>query len=212
VELTNEFVVAAPPEIAWELLTDIERIAPCVPGFELTEQAGDEFRGTMKVKVGAIGAKYDVAVRFVDRDDAAHRLVMEAKGKELKGQGLVSATITASVVAEGEVTRATTVTDLTVTGRVAQFGRGILADVSNRIVKQFVGRLETLLVEGPPQELEAQIAAPPSVSPDVRRIQMAPAEPVNLVAVAGAPALKRIAPLAFIALLAGIVLFRRARS
>lgn len=137
-DLRNEFDVPAPLETAWDILTDVERIAPCIPGFQLQEIEGDEYRGVMKVKVGAVVVQYQSAVEFAERDNAGRRAVMKASGRETRGQGSVSATITSTLTGDGDTTRATMVTNLTVTGRVAQFGRGILADVSNRLVAQFV--------------------------------------------------------------------------
>ncbi|MGH9138683.1 MAG: SRPBCC family protein, partial [Acidimicrobiales bacterium] len=137
-ELTNEFRVGVPVEHAWQVLTDVERIAPCMPGAQLQEVEGDEYRGIVKVKVGPITAQYKGKALFVERDDAAHRAVLRAEGRETRGQGNANATITASLVPDGDGTAVTVVTDLTVTGKVAQFGRGVLADVSAKLLGQFV--------------------------------------------------------------------------
>ncbi len=142
-ELTNEFRVGATPDEAWAVLTDIERIAPCMPGAELQEIDGDEYRGVVKVKVGPVTAQYKGAAHFVERDDAAHRAVLRAEGRETRGQGNANATITAQLTADGEGTKVSVTTDLTVAGRVAQFGRGILADVSTKLLGQFASCLET---------------------------------------------------------------------
>jgi carbon monoxide dehydrogenase subunit G len=148
VELTNEFRVGVPVEQAWEVLTDVERIAPCMPGAQLQEIEGDEYRGIVKVKVGPITAQYKGAARFVEKDEAGHRAVLRAEGRETRGQGNANATITAQLDPDGEGTKVAVVTDLTITGRVAQFGRGVLADVSTKLLGQFVDCLETKLLAG----------------------------------------------------------------
>src|ERR687883_1809279 len=119
-ELTNEFVVPVAVDDAWKLLTDVERIAPCMPGAELQEIEGEEYRGVVKVKVGPITAQYKGKATFVERDDQAHRAVLRAEGRETRGQGNASATITATVTPDGDGSRVSVVTDLTITGKVAQ--------------------------------------------------------------------------------------------
>ena len=141
-ELTNDFRVAVPPSTAWEVLTDVERIAPCMPGAQLQEIEGDEYRGVVKVKVGPITAQYKGKATFVEQDEDNHRAVLRAEGRDTRGQGNASATITATLVPDGEGTHVTVQTDLTVTGKVAQFGRGVMADVSSKLLGQFVECLE----------------------------------------------------------------------
>ncbi len=160
-ELTNEFKVSVPVEQAWAILTDVERIAPCMPGAELREVEGDEYRGVVKVKVGPITAEYRGKARFLEQDEEAHRAVLRAEGRETRGQGNANATITATLEPEGDGTRASVVTDLAITGRVAQFGRGVLADVSSKLLTQFVQCLETTVLagEGAPGSQEAAAAA-----------------------------------------------------
>jgi carbon monoxide dehydrogenase subunit G len=148
VDLTNEFRVGVPVERAWEVLTDVERIAPCMPGAQLQEIEGDEYRGIVKVKVGPITAQYKGAARFVEQDEAGHRAVLRAQGRETRGQGNANATITAQLEPDGDGTKISVVTDLTITGRVAQFGRGVLADVSAKLLGQFADCLETKLLAG----------------------------------------------------------------
>jgi carbon monoxide dehydrogenase subunit G len=148
VELTNEFRVGVPVEQAWEVLTDVERIAPCMPGAQLQEIEGDEYRGIVKVKVGPITAQYKGAARFVEKDEAAHRAVLRAEGRETRGQGNANATITAQLDPDGDGTKISVITDLTITGRVAQFGRGVLADVSTKLLGQFADCLESKLLAG----------------------------------------------------------------
>jgi uncharacterized protein len=148
VDLTNEFRVGVPVERAWEVLTDVERIAPCMPGAQLQEIEGDEYRGIVKVKVGPITAQYKGAARFVEQDEAGHRAVLRAEGRETRGQGNANATITAQLEPDGDGTKIAVITDLTITGRVAQFGRGVLADVSTKLLGQFADCLETKLLAG----------------------------------------------------------------
>jgi len=141
-ELSNEFVVPVAVDEAWGLLTDVERIAPCMPGAELQEIDGAEYRGIVKVKVGPITAQYKGKATFVEKDDAAHKAVLRAEGRDTRGQGNANATITATLVPEGSGTKVTVVTDLAITGRAAQFGRGVMADVSTKLLGQFVSCLE----------------------------------------------------------------------
>jgi len=141
-ELTNTFDVSVPVDTAWAVLTDVERIAPCLPGAQLQEIEGDEYRGVVKIKVGPITAQYKGKASFVEKDDVAHKAVLEASGRDTRGQGNASATITALLEPSGDGTHVTVTTDLTVTGKVAQFGRGVLADVSAKLLGQFVDNLE----------------------------------------------------------------------
>jgi uncharacterized protein len=151
-ELTNDFRVGVPVERAWEVLTDVELIAPCMPGAQLQEVEGDEYRGVVKVKVGPVSAQYKGAARFVERDEAGHKVVLRAEGRETRGQGNANATITAQLSPEADGTAVSVVTDLTVTGRVAQFGRGVMADVSSKLLGQFVDCLENKLLTDTPAD------------------------------------------------------------
>ena len=145
-ELSNEFEVAVPVERAWAVLTNIEQIAPCLPGAQLKEVEGDEYRGAVKIKVGPITASYDGAIRFTELDESNHRAVMKAEGRETRGQGNVSAVITATLSSIDSGTKVVVATDLTISGKVAQFGRGVLADVSAKLLDQFVVNLETMVL------------------------------------------------------------------
>ncbi len=147
-ELINEFDVSVPIDTAWAVLTDVERIAPCLPGAQLQEIEGEEYRGIVKVKVGPITAQYKGRATFLEMDAATHRLVLDAAGRDTRGAGNASAIITAQLSSSGSGTHVTVTTDLTVTGKVAQFGRGVLADVSAKILTQFVDNLEqTVLID-----------------------------------------------------------------
>jgi hypothetical protein len=181
-ELTNDFQVAVAVERAWAVLTDVELIAPCLPGAQLQEVEGDEYRGVVKVKVGPITAQYKGKATFVSQDADSHVAVLRAEGRETRGQGNANATITATLTPDEGGTQVSVVTDLTITGRVAQFGRGVLADVSAKLLDQFVDNLEkTVLVDGSPAppveavavELEDPIEA---VQPDAGELE-APAAP-----------------------------------
>ena len=142
-ELSNEFVVPAAIDAAWVVLTDVERIAPCMPGARLEEVDGEDYKGVVKVKVGPVTVEYKGTARFIELDPAKHKAVLRASGRETRGQGNATATVTAQLSSEGEATRVSVLTELDITGRVAQFGRGMLADVSNKLLGQFVDRLES---------------------------------------------------------------------
>jgi len=155
-ELSNEFEVPVPIEQAWEILTDLERIAPCLPGAQLQEVEGDVYRGIVKIKVGPITAQYKGQAVMVKKDDEDHIALLEATGRDTRGAGNASAAIKAELTARGDVTHVSVVTDLTVTGKVAQFGRGVLADVSAKLLDQFVNNLEATVLA---DELVGEAAA-----------------------------------------------------
>ena len=221
-ELINTFDVSVPVATAWKVLTDVERIAPCLPGAQLQEIEGDEYRGIVKVKVGPIQAQYKGKAVFVERDDTAFRAVLEASGRDTRGQGNASATITAQLEGAGETTHVTVTTDLTVTGKVAQFGRGVLADVSAKILTQFVDNLEqTVLVddapvvadEAPTTPTSSEATAPSDEAPTIRRVDQPEPEAIDLLEQAGSPVLKRAVPVLGVAIGALVVyaLIRRRR-
>ncbi len=164
-ELTNEFRVSVPVEDAWGVLTDVERIAPCLPGAQLQEIEGEEYRGVVKVKVGPITAQYKGKATFVEKDDTAHKAVLRAEGRDTRGQGNANATITATLVPEGSGTKVKVVTDLAITGRAAQFGRGVMADVSTKLLGQFVSCLEKNVLGAPGETAAAASEAPPQQAP-----------------------------------------------
>ena len=209
-ELSNDFFVGVGIDEAWKVLTDVERIAPCMPGAELQEVEGEEYRGIVKVKVGPITAQYKGKAVFVERQDDAHRAVLRAEGRDTRGQGNANATITATLAPEGDGTRVKVVTDLTVTGRAAQFGRGVLADVSSKLMGQFASCLETDLLGGAQPVPEAP--APATTGAGTRQVEGRPAEPVDLLGTAGAPVLKRLAPVVLAVLLLVIALRLRRRG
>jgi carbon monoxide dehydrogenase subunit G len=134
---------------------DIERIAPCLPGAQLQEIAGEEYRGVVKVKVGPITAQYKGAAHFESRDDATHVAVIKGSGRDTRGQGNASATITMRLAPDGGGTAVSVETDLAITGKVAQFGRGVMADVSAKLLAQFVANLERDVLSEPSVDLVA---------------------------------------------------------
>jgi uncharacterized protein len=224
-KLENEFRVDVPVEEAWRVLLDVERIAPCMPGAELQEVADDEYRGIVKVKLGAITAQYKGAVRFVEVDEAGRRLVLKAEGRETRGQGNASATVTATLrAAEGDHTEVAIETDLTISGRIAQFGRGVLADVSYKLLGDFAQCLENDLLVGGRAPSAGSTATPDEIVADEladvalddperaaqlvsavtkgpRSVESRPAEPVDLLAVAGGSVAERAVPAALVGVL-----------
>jgi carbon monoxide dehydrogenase subunit G len=165
VELEHRFTVPAPVEVAWEAFNDLERIAPCFPGAALSSYDGDAFAGLVKVKLGPISLQYNGTGRFVERDPDRHRAVIEAKGKDRRGNGTAAASITAELTARGDATDVQVRTDLAVTGRPAQFGRGVMQDVSDTLLGRFATCLEQTL---------ASVSAPAAAADE----PMTPAESV----------------------------------
>ncbi|MDZ4828554.1 MAG: SRPBCC family protein [Actinomycetota bacterium] len=192
-EIKDSFRVSTPIEDTWKVLLDIERIAPLLPGAELQEIEGDEYRGAVKVKVGPITAQYKGTAKLVEVDDANHRFVIDASGRDTRGQGNAKASIVVDMREDNGGTVVDVATDLSITGKVAQFGRGVLADVSGKLMKQFVENLErdVLSSEAP---APAKVDAPVEMATGPRQIDSAPAEPVDLFGVAGAPVTKRLIP------------------
>jgi uncharacterized protein len=192
-KLENEFRVDVPVEEAWRVLLDVERIAPCMPGAQLQEVEGDEYRGIVKVKVGPITAQYKGVARITESDDANHRAVIRAEGRDTRGQGNASATATAVLQPDGDGTRVNIDSDVTITGKVAQFGRGVIADVSAKLLDQFVACLESDVLSSAGDRPAASEVAE---SGKARTIEAPEAEPVDLLRTAGAPVLKRVVPVA----------------
>jgi len=147
-ELNNDFRVSVGPSQAWKVLSDVERIAPLLPGAQLQEVEGDDYRGIVKVKVGPITAQYKGTATFMELDETAGRMVLKATGRDTRGQGNASAMVTVTMSPDGDGTKVNVSTDLTITGKVAQFGRGVLADVSGKLIGQFVDALEADLEAG----------------------------------------------------------------
>ncbi|MEZ7129085.1 SRPBCC family protein [Nonomuraea sp. AD125B] len=151
----HEFTVPVPVEQAWAVLLDVERIAPCLPGATLDSYEGDEFTGRMKVKVGPITVTYRGSARFEDVDKDSRSLTIQASGKEARGSGTASATVKARLTPREESTAVTVETTFNVTGRPAQFGRGVMAEVGSRLLDKFADNLAELLSE-PREQVEEQ--------------------------------------------------------
>lgn len=211
-DLNHDFTVDVPVEEAWRILTDVERIAPCLPGAQLQEIEGDVYRGVVKVKVGPIQAQFKGQASFVERDDTAHRVVLKGEGRDTGGKGNASALITATLTGAGaSSTQVKVHTDLSITGKVAQFGRGAMADISDKLLAQFVENLDAMISAGdagtapaapPTAEPSTAPTAAPAVapasapSPEVRRVDAPEAAPIDLLATAGGTVMKRAVPVA----------------
>ncbi|MFF4504415.1 SRPBCC family protein [Streptomyces sp. NPDC001401] len=193
-ELHHEFTVPVPVDDAWQTLLDIERIAPCMPGATVEEYDGKTVTGSVKVKVGPITVTYKGTAVFEEQDEAAHRMVLIASGRETRGQGTARATVTGSLTEREGGTAVSVRTDLTVTGRPAQFGRGVMAEVGDRLVGQFAQCLSERIVEP-----AGAVAEPPEES-----------EPLDLFRTAGVPVAKRAA-VAVAAVVVVAVAFARVR-
>lgn len=234
IELDNSFTVPVPPEQAWDVLLDVERIAPCMPGATVTSVEGDEIAGQVKVKLGPLSLSYKGTAKFIEKDPATHTIAIEATGKETRGAGTASATVHASLKpddAEGQTT-VSIHTSLNVTGRPAQFGRSLLPEVSGKLIDQFAANLRALIdstnrpAEAEPEAAPAQDAAAATGdaastataagTAAATQSTAAPAQPVaqlqqedslNLIKLVGGPVLKRVLPIVLGAAL--IAIFQR---
>ena len=168
-KIEDEFRVDVPIDEAWKVLLDVERIAPCMPGAQLQEIEGDEYRGIVKIKVGPITAQYKGAARIVETDETAHQVVLKAEGRDTRGQGNASATVTATLTPAGSGTVVHIDTDLNITGKVAQFGRGVMADVSSKLLGQFASNLERDVLSGNGTEAASTADAASSTAHRPRR-------------------------------------------
>jgi len=228
VKIEDNFRVEVPVEEAWKVLLDLERIAPCLPGAQLTEVEGDEYRGTVKIKVGPITAQYKGVAKIEEADEANRKVVLQAEGRDTRGQGNASATVVATLVGEGASTTVNIDTDLNITGKVAQFGRGVMADVSSKLLGQFADNLKQDVLSGTPATSEAPTAPDQAPSASTtgtaspadagfastgataagpRKIESKEAEPIDLMDAAGGSVGKRIAPI-----VAGLVVVLALRS
>ena len=156
-QLDHTFTVPVPVDEAWTLLLDIERIAPCMPGAAIDSVEGDDFTGTVKVRIGPIGLVYKGRARFTEKDVAARRAVINARGREARGNGTAMAKLTATLTDVGDHTKVDVRTDLNITGRPTQFGRGVMADVGNKLIGQFADCLAARLTS---DEAVPVVAAP----------------------------------------------------
>jgi carbon monoxide dehydrogenase subunit G len=232
-DLNHTFTVNQPIAETWVVLTDLERIAPCLAGAELHEVHGDVFKGGVKIKVGPIVAQFKGEAQFVELDTVNFRAHLKASGRDIGGKGNASATITAQLTAITPTnTSVNVVTDLAITGKVAQFGRGALADISEKLIAQFADNLNALIdreggapapsASAPVTDAASskaptagQVTDASADEPKIRKIEGPAAEPLNLQSVAGGAMMKRLLPIAGAIL--GILLlivrpFRRRRN
>jgi carbon monoxide dehydrogenase subunit G len=198
-QFEHEFTVPVPVEQSWEALLDVERVAPCMPGATVDSVDGDSFTGRVKVKVGPMTVAYAGTASFTEKDAAARRVVVAAKGRETRGAGTAAATVTAQLAEADAGTRVSVVTDLAITGRPAQFGRGVMDDVGRKLLGQFAECLAGQLAvdERRPVDSAAEAVEPTAqlddvpVSPDTRPTS----DTINLVQVAGGSVAKRLVPI-----------------
>ena len=193
-ELHHEFTVPVPVDDAWRTLLDIERVAPCMPGATVEEYDGKTVTGSVKVKVGPITLTYKGTAVFEEQDETAHRMVLIAGGRETRGQGTARATVTGTLTERDGGTAVSVRTDLTVTGRPAQFGRGVMAEVGDRLVGRFAECLSERIVEPEPA---VAVAEPVEET-----------EPLDLFRTAGMPVVKRAAVAVAAAVVVAVVLAR----
>jgi carbon monoxide dehydrogenase subunit G len=214
-DLKNSFVVPADIETAWATLLDVEKIAPCMPGATLETNDGEDFTGKVKVKLGPVSMTYGGAAKFLERDASTHTAIIEGTGKETRGSGTAKAHVTTKLFEEGpNSTRVEVTTDLTVTGKPAQFGRGVMQDVAGRIIDQFSANLEAVIAGGgeQPEAAASNGAGPASSVPHSTPLPQA-ADSIDLLGTAGAPVLKRALPaiLGLVAVIGIIWLIARRR-
>ncbi|RIQ18932.1 SRPBCC family protein, partial [Jiangella rhizosphaerae] len=161
-QIDNEFTVSVPVDEAWAVLTDLEGIAPCMPGAQLTGRDGDVYRGRVRIKVGPVVSEYAGTATFAEKDDARHRAVISASGRDSRGAGNASAQIVAQLRPDGDRTVVTVDTDLHITGRIAQLGRGMIKEVSTKLLGQFADCLESKLAGSAAPAAETTAAAAPA--------------------------------------------------
>jgi carbon monoxide dehydrogenase subunit G len=202
-DFTNEFRVSLPVGPAWALLTDLERIAPCMPGAQLTGVEGEEYAGVVKVKVGPMTVQYKGVASLEEQDADARTAVLRARGRDVRGQGNADARITARLVPDGAGTRVTVETRLTITGKVAQFGKGMIEEISKKLLAQFADALEASVEASVEEEAPSEEEAPPESPPEasvtavpvpVLPAQVASVAPLELMSVARGAVLKRAVP------------------
>src|SRR6516162_8309188 len=210
IELDNSFTVPVPPEQAWHVLLDVERVAPCMPGASVTSVDGDEVAGQVKVKLGPLSLSYKGTAKFTEKDQENHTIAIEASGKETRGAGTASATVQAGLKPaddEGH-TLVSIHTALNVTGRPAQFGRSLLPEVSGKLIAQFAANLEALIeadAAGPTASAEGTSAeGAQSGSAETAVALPQQEDSLNLIKLVGGPVLKRVIPVAAVAALLAI--------
>jgi uncharacterized protein len=194
-KIANEFTVNVPIERAWDVLSDLEQVVPLMPGAQLVGRDGDDFLGKVKIKVGPVTSEFSGRAHFVERDRDRHRAVIDGRGKEQRGTGNAAATVTTQLHDAGDRTRVTVDTELKVVGKLAQFGSGMLQQVSEKLLGEFVDSLETKLAasgnSGGPSEAADALAAAAGSAP----VGAEPA-PIDLLELAGGGVLKKYGPVA----------------
>ncbi len=207
-KIANEFTVSVPIEDAWHVLTDLEQVIPLMPGAQMTGRDGEDVLGKVKVKVGPVTSEFSGKVHFVEQNRDVHRAVIDGKGKEARGTGNAAATVTAQLHDAGDHTRVTVDTDLKVVGKLAQFGSGMLQQVSEKLLGQFVESLEEKLAsdKAPPAPEHDGAAPVAAVAPNQPE-----SEPIDLLELAGGGALKKYGPPVLGAFLFAAVLFTLGR-
>lgn len=212
-QLDHQFTVNAPVDVVWQALLDPERVAPCMPGATLTSVDGSSFAGSVKVKLGPISLLYKGTGEFVETDAAARQVKIKAAGKDTRS-GTAAADVTVRLSEKDGVTTGSVVTELTITGKPAQFGRGMIAEVGGRILDTFAGNLAKQL--GEPEEPQPPAAEEKKAEPVAEPLRAVPdppsAEPIDLMSYAGTPALKRLAPLIVVVVVLVFLLSRRRRK
>ena len=176
-ELTHDFTVPADVDTTWATFMDLERVGSCFPGAQVTSVTSEGFAGTVKVKLGPIALQYAGSGSFLERDDDRKRAVIEAKGKDKRGNGTAGATVRIQLAPSGAGTRVDVVTELAITGKPAQFGRGVMQDVSDKLLQQFVSCIAAQLSPAPEPGAGAGAAPRTSVRPAA---SAAPSEPEAL--------------------------------
>ncbi|HEX4256710.1 MAG TPA: SRPBCC family protein [Streptosporangiaceae bacterium] len=226
-ELEHSFTVPVPADQAWDVLLDVERVAPCMPGATLDSVDGDEIKGKIKVKLGPVSITYAGTAEFTERDRGAGVVTLKASGKETRGAGTAAATVRSELRDQGDQTEVTVHTSLNVTGRPAQLGRGLMSEVSAKLIGVFANNLADMLATGngaapeaavPEATVQATSHAEPATVGTITPARTAPAtapsgDSLNLLEVAGLPLLKRIAAPAgaLLVALAGVLIWRRRR-
>ena len=219
-KIANEFTISAPLDDAWDVLTDLAQVVPLMPGAQLIGQEGDDYMGKVKVKVGPVISEFTGKAKFVDLDRENHRAVINARGREARGTGNAAAVVTAQLHPDGNNSRVTVDTDLKIVGKLAQFGSGMLQQVSEKLLGQFVESLEAKLAgtaqpAAQPAPTEAPAAQQEPTRPPEAATAATAAEPppIDLLELAGGAAMKKFGPavLVGLALLLGFLLGRSSR-
>jgi carbon monoxide dehydrogenase subunit G len=218
-KIANEFTISVPVDDAWDVLTDLAQVVPLMPGAQLIGQEGDDYMGKVKVKVGPVISEFTGKANFVDLDRANHRAVINARGREARGTGNAAAVVTAQLHPDGNNSRVTVDTDLKIVGKLAQFGSGMLQQVSEKLLGQFVESLEAKLAgtaqpaEPAPTETPAAQQEPTQAPEAATAAAAAEPAPIDLLELAGSAALKKFGPavLVGLALLLGFLLGRSSR-